>query len=201
MIENNYQCKFGSIDDLDSINDLLESCNSQQKKLIPSTRTYTYYRDLFLNVNEHKKYVVVAYKENKINVLQEFILREQILSWHLNMLIIRPVSTYFNCQSNGLNDLYTFCFEFVESKGYYQYDWSQKAGKKYENRFSRMKSQITILQKYDHYDIGYVEENSLSTYPGYAVMNNNEKKPYTTLIRTGILKNEFRKKLNLAIRH
>jgi hypothetical protein len=193
---SDYVCKFANTSNLADIEALLNGCNDQQRRYIPINRNVDYYKNIFLN---DSKFVAVAYKDDRIYALQEFFLRKQILSWHLSMLIMLPQQTYFNCRTNSLSDLYNFCFSFAESKGYYQYDWSQRAGTNYENRFIRMKSQIPILQRYDHYDIGFVEKNSNSKYVAYDLMINNEPRPYDTLVRYGILKNEYRERINLSV--
>lgn len=190
-------CKLATLEDLDNIQVLYQYCSERQKEFVPTNRTREYYKDLLSDKNS-VKHVAIACQGSEIFLLQEFVLRRHMLSWHLNFLFIRPSLSYFNCRTNGLSDLYDFCFSYAESKGYYYYDWSQRVGKLYENRFERMKSQIPILQRYDHYDIGYIPANTLPTREYYAAMIAFEPRPYDTLVRSGVLKNQYRKNLNLS---
>jgi hypothetical protein len=191
--ESKYVCKFLTINDIDQIDELIKSCSAKQQDSIPPNRNKKYYENLLSNSSEYLRYLMGAYKNDQLCALQECVFGRRATSWHLSLLIVRPGSIYFNCKTNGISDLYDFCFSFAESQGYYYYDWSQRVGKRYTNHFNRMKKQISVLQRYEHYHIGVIPANTVSKFSYYSIMNNNEIKSYDTLIRCGILKNEFRK--------
>lgn len=195
--------KFASEDDLPQIVEMLQICKAHNRDTIPSKKDIEYFKKVINDSNAisplgmHK--VIVYYDDqNQMQVIFEMFLRNFTTSWFIAGFIVKPGFSYFNCKTNGYGDVLTFCLNYAESKGYYLYEWSQRQGAKYKNTYNRMKSQIPALERYNHYETGYIPPNTRSAYLTFDHIAGLEPKPYGQLVRSGVLKNEYRINLDLS---
>jgi hypothetical protein len=197
--------KFASEDDLPQIAELLQVCKEYNRDTIPNSKDIDYFKNVIecsspTSIFAGKKIVVFYNEKGKLQILFEMFFRDFTTSWVIVGFIVRPGPSYFNCKTNGYNEVLTFCLNYAESKGYYMYEWTQRKGVKYDNTYNRMKSQIPALEKYNHYDVGFVPANSKPAFEAYFRIAGLEIKDYDQLVRCGILKNEYRANLDLSKR-
>jgi hypothetical protein len=195
--------KFASIEDLPQIDELLTVCKIHNRDTISKNKDIEYFKNVIeCNTSDPlflgKKIVIFYNNQNQLQLIVEMFFREVMTSWVIVGFIIRPGLPYFNCKTNGYNEALTFCLTYAESRGYYMYEWTQRTGVKYNNTYNRMKSQIPTLERYDHYEIGYVPANTKPAFEAYFRMVGSEIKPYDQLVRCGILKNKYRTNLDLS---
>jgi hypothetical protein len=195
--------KFASIADLPDINDLLTICKIHNRDTIPKHKDVEYFKNIIECNSADSKFagrkVVAFYNDsNQLQLMVEMFFRDAMTSWIIIGFIVRPGLPYFNCKTNGYNEVLTFCLNYAESRGYYLYEWTQRKGVKYNNTYNRMKSQIPTLERYDHYEIGYIPANTKPAFEAYFRMVGLEVKPYDQLVRCGVLKNEYRKNFDLS---
>jgi len=144
-------------------------------------------------LNHDFKMAIYIIDEN-IASLKHMFLRNFSPSWISGGIHVYPKRSYFNCKTNGVEHLMTHCVKHAESLGYYCYEWHQTVGKRYDNRFERMRNQIDILKRYDHYDVGIIPANKESTFKIYSTNSPmiRKIKKNDILIKSAQLKNEFR---------
>lgn len=196
-----FEVKFAQKSDIEHISELLEFCSSKKLKDLPSYKNLDHYQDRLLNGTGSETVepkIALLFKNGNIHALLEFFLRYHNLTWHMGMVIMKPSSHFFNYKTSGMCDLIDFCFSYAEKRGYYAYDWAQTTTKSGNSRFIHMKKNIPCLQRYDHYDVGYIPANTLPTCWQYKLMLSNHPRSVDIEIRSGVLRNEHRKKINLS---
>lgn len=189
---------FASPKDLDGIANLIESrkkYNLKTNKYFPFREVNNYEKILkkpFQSYGEHR--IVISKDDNGVLMLIEQLLLPSYPSWLLFGQIARPGTSFYNSSKNGLSAVLSHACEYAESLRYYQYEWFHVAGKKYFNRYTRTIDQIPVLQRYDHYVVGYIPANAKSQWSRINIMLNFlGMKSYTMVLRNGILRQEYRK--------
>jgi hypothetical protein len=189
------EVRFASEKDLDLIKDFFLR---QEDKL----GTFNFYQHCFENgFSNHEFKLAICVVDKIIISSKHMFLRNFSPSWISGGIHVYPKNNYFNCKTNGIELLMTHCVEYAESLGYFCYEWHQTVGKKYHNRFKRMRDQIDILKRYEHYDIGIIPASKESTFKIYSSKSPmiRKIKEFDILIKSAELKNEFRKIPSLAI--
>lgn len=191
------EVRFASEKDLDLLKDFFFK---QDDKI----GTFDFYQHCFTHgVPFHEFKLTICVLEQTIVSSKHMFLRSFSPSWISGGIHIYPKKNYFNCKTNGVELLMTHCVKYAESLGYFSYEWHQTVGKKYSNRFERMRDQIDILKRYDHYDIGIIPASKESRFKIYSSTSPmiRKIKESDILIKSAELKNEFRKIPNLAINY
>lgn len=187
------EVRFASINDLPAIQDLLDLYKAEGKSVRAGVDNITIddYRQLIVEPSNQwgDRKTVVCYRNNEIQYVSHAFFKKLVPSWIYKGLLMRPGNNYWNCATNGVGAGFDFLVGYAEANGYYEYEYHLRAGKKYANRYARMRYQIPILARYDHYYVGFVPANTRSKFLGIDQMMGGPR-PYDCYIRKAILKEE-----------
>lgn len=157
--------------------EFLETINVFSKKMIesfddPNFRAIGYYED---------------------NVLVTFLfqyLSSQIPAWHMTLLGTRSLHKW-NYSKNGLDDCWSNAMHYAEDKSMYRIYWALP------ERWSRSarKTMLTsiVWPRYEIYIEDVIGAGKLPKWAEHKPAFGKLLKPHNTVIKCGILKNEYRK--------
>lgn len=205
-VNPDFTCRFGSINDLVYLEELLIENRDHKKK---SSKQWSYpfddkdfSIDTFMSMIENiisdesktkNRLSLVFDKEGKIRCVSVAMFWNMIKSWRQGLIICKPDNSYFDAVKNGIADSSNLLVSYAESIGYYSYDFIV-ANPKSNLRWNKMRQQIPLIKdRYEFFDEAIIPANSMPSHPRYRDMMRNRTWNVDLLYRIGYLKNQYRK--------
>lgn len=205
MINPEYSSRFGTINDLGYIEQLLVDTKNYRQN---THKIWSYpFADNNFDISVFMKSIekmisdetqtknkiaLVFDKEENIKCIAVGQFWNTIRSWRQCIVLCNPNNSIFNAVDNGIADSSTLLVSHAESIGYYSYDFIV-ANPKTTSRWNRMRQQIPIIKdRYEFFDEAIIPAGTTPSHPRYRQMMRYRTWNVDLLYRIGYLKNQYR---------
>lgn len=176
----------------DDAEDIFEIINSHQSiSKIPFLELKEEFLEKIKLTFQNPNVRCIGYYEN--DCLTTFLIQQlsdKIPAWHMTLLGTRSIHRW-NYSLNGLDLCWSNAMSFAEEKGIFRLYWALP------ERWARTQNKTiltsTTWPRYDIYIEAIVPANQYPVWLEYRPSFGEKLKPHNTVIKLGVLKNEYRK--------
>lgn len=130
------------------------------------------------------------YENNKLTTFLIQLLSDKIPAWHMTLLGTTSEHRW-NYSLNGLDMCWGDAMNFAEDKGIYRLYWALP--RKWARTQDRTIQTSTTWPRYEIYIESIIPAGQYPEWPEYKPSFGEKIKPHDTVIKLGVLKNEYRK--------
>lgn len=176
------------IEDLKSIYEILDKHKSIGK--LPFSESFDdFTKRMSVNFQDVNTRCIGYFEDGKLITFLIQHVSDKIPAWHMTLLGTIS-SNAWDYSKNGLDMCWANAMDYAENKKIFRFYWALP--KKWARTQSRTILTSTVWPRYEIYTESTVPPNTVPVWPEYKPSFGDKLKPHETIIKLGVLKNEYR---------